>query len=125
MSVWDTLKTLAEDVTPVRNAKVAACVVYKGRIVSFGVNEKKSDPFQSRFAENEHKIYRHAEVTAIKNALKRISSSKLAKSTLYVVRVKRLHSKAEDWVLGLAKPCAGCQSCIDEYGIGKVQYSEG
>ena len=50
-------------------ARLAACVVYKRDIVSFGINQLKSHPFQAKFSKNEDSIFLHAETDAIKNAL--------------------------------------------------------
>jgi len=115
---------LCEDVIPVANARVTAAIVYKNRIVSYGKNSWKSHPFQKEFGENEHKIYLHAEIAAIINAKKRIPLDQLSKSTLYVARIKRPDTDSKIWIPGLAKPCLGCQKCIDEYQIQEVIYTK-
>ena len=38
---------LAQAVEPVRGARIAAAVVHRGKIISYGFNHKKSHPFQS------------------------------------------------------------------------------
>ena len=122
-SYLQTLHTLAQAVEPVANQRIAACIVFKGKLVSFGVNQHKSHPFQKRFACNEHKIYLHAETAAVLNAMKHLDAGQLRRSTLYVARVKRPYSGSTDWVSGLAKPCAGCQHCLDAFGITNIVYS--
>lgn len=122
-AILDMLNKLAQEISPVASARMAACLTYKGRVISFGINKKKTHPFQKRFALNEHNIYLHAETAAIKNALRYLSLDQLKKSTLYVARIKRPSTWSKEWIFGLAKPCHGCQKCIDQYQISKVRYS--
>lgn len=117
------LAKVASDIpNPIRsNARHAACVVFQNDIVSFGVNEMKSHPFQAKYSKNKESVYLHAETSAIKNALKYISVSDLEKATLYVTRIKscpnhRLH-------FGLSRPCSGCMRCINAFGLKQVVYS--
>ena len=119
------LSKIASDITfPVRkNARMSACIVYKNDIVSFGVNEMKSHPFQAKYGKNEDAIYLHAETSAIRNALKYISTEELEKSTLYVCRVKFDDSFKRKLIFGLSKPCPGCERCISTFGIKNVVYS--
>ena len=121
----NTLSKIATDIAyPVKNnARLAACVVYKNDIVSFGINEMKSHPFQAKWGTNKEAIFLHAEVSAIKNALKQITLKEFEKSTLYVCRVRY-----EDWtkqrlVFGLSKPCDGCIRCISTFNLRSVYYS--
>lgn len=119
------LSKLATDiVSPVSgNARLAACVVLKNNIVSFGVNEKKSHPFQARYGKNKDAVYLHAETAAIKNALKYISVAELEKATLYVCRVKFSDAAKKAFIFGLSKPCSGCFRCINTFNIKQVVYS--
>ncbi len=96
--------------------RFAAAITLRNKIVSFGTNRKKSHPFQKKFGKNEHCIYLHAEVNAIKNALKHCSVDDLKKSTLTVLRAK-------DSKRLLAKPCDGCMKAIIEFGIKTVYYT--
>jgi deoxycytidylate deaminase len=82
------LSKIAIAVEPVAHARIAACVVYKNEIISFGINQKKSHPFQAIYGTNKESIFLHAETDAIKNALKIISVSELTKASLYICRVK-------------------------------------
>lgn len=106
----------------VATAKIAAALVYKGRVYAYGVNTKKSNPFQKKYGMNEHSIYPHAEITAIKNGLRYFAVEELRHTTLLVCRVK-WHEDIKMWGMGLAKPCKGCQAAIAEFGIKKVFYS--
>jgi tRNA(Arg) A34 adenosine deaminase TadA len=124
MKTEDIIKTLtriAEDVAPVSNARIAAAVVYKGDIVSIGVNSYKSDPMQAKYSKNEHAIYLHAEIAALKKAKKLLTNEELRKSEVYVVRRKTTNGIFCD---GLAKPCVGCQRALDIHGITKIHYTK-
>ena len=53
--VMDLLAVVAEGVarnTTSTGARLAAAVVYKNRIISIGVNQKRSHPFQARYSKN-------------------------------------------------------------------------
>lgn len=117
-------KLAADVVTPaVNNARLAACVVYKNDVVSFGVNEMKSHPFQARYGKNKDSVYLHAETSAIKNALKYITQDELENSTLYICRVKYHDFTKTKMIFGLSKPCPGCFRCINTFNIKRVIYT--
>jgi len=118
-----TLMSTAKEIEePVRCFRLAAGVIYRNILVSVGVNSYKTDPFQARFGTTVHAIHLHAEVAAIKNALRNLSVDELHKATLIVVRVKkREHDKLYEATI--AKPCSGCQRCIAEFGIKNVFYT--
>lgn len=117
------LHKVAEAVNPVSSARIAAAVVYRGDIVSFGHNQKKSHPFQAKYGKNEGCIYLHAEVDAIKNALRCMPVEELQYVDLYISRVKRPEPKSSRFISGLAKPCAGCTKAIVTFGIRNVFYT--
>ena len=114
---------LAQSVEPVRGARIAAAVVRKGKVVSFGYNHKKSHPFQAKFCKNNHAVFFHAEVHAIKNALNSVNVDDRSKCDLYIVRAKR-NKENKKWLTGLSKPCSGCQKCIDLFDLNSVYYSK-
>lgn len=114
---------LAKSVPSCGQARIVACIVYKKRIVSFGNNSYKTDPFHDDFKRREGSIYLHAETSAIKKALNIIGEDALKKSTLYVCRVKYNDHTRSKFIHGLAKPCSGCQKAIDKYKIKNVIYS--
>jgi len=117
-------KVAADIVLPVKgNTRMSAAVVYKNDIVAFGVNGKKSHPFQAKFGKNEDSVYLHAETDAIKNALKYISLDEISKSTLYVCRVKYSDTLKNKMIFGISKPCSGCSRCIATFCIRNVIYS--
>ena len=113
---------LAQSVEPVRGARIAAAVVRRGKVISYGYNHKKTHPFQTRFCKNPHAIFFHAEVHAIKNALKSVDVEDLSKCELYIVRAKRDKANRK-WITGMSKPCSGCQKCIDLFDLKSVYYS--
>lgn len=117
------LAKIAADIpSPIRtNARHAACVVMHNNIISFGVNEMKSHPFQAKFSKNKEAVYLHAETSAIKNALKYISISEIEKATLYVTRLKS--SPTHKLRFGFSRPCSGCMRCINTFGLKQVVFS--
>ena len=121
--IFDEIFKLAQSVEPVRGARIAASVVRKGKIVSYGYNHKKSHPFQAKFCKNNHAVFFHAEIHAIKNALQIIDVDDLLKCELYIVRAKRDRDNKK-WITGLSKPCSGCQKCIDSFGLKDIYYSK-
>lgn len=111
------LKEVAEDSEPVSKVRLAAAIVYKNKIVSIGRNQYKTHPIMLRFCKNPEAIFLHAEVDAINKATKILNKNELAKATLVVLRIKK------DGSYGMAKPCEGCQDCINHYNIKKVFYT--
>ena len=117
-------RVCADIANPVNGSvRLSACVVYKNDIVSFGIAEKKTHPFQARFGKNKDAIFLHAETSAIKNALKYLSLEELENSSLYICRVKFLDSRRKKLVFGMSKPCPGCHRCIETFNIQNVIYT--
>ena len=117
------LATMAEDNENSTRARLAACVVYKNKVVSFGVNQYKSHPFQLLYGKNKESMFFHAEVDAIYRATKRLTHHELSRSTIYVARVKRGSTIIPDLVFGLAKPCIGCARCIATFNLKRIVYT--
>ena len=105
------------------NIRFAAAVVYRNKIVSIGYNRNKSHPFQAKYAKNPEAIYLHAEVHAIKNALRELSVEELKNTELYISRVKKPQAGDNHFVWGLSKPCSGCERAIAEFGIKRTIYT--
>lgn len=117
-------KIAADIVNPVSgNARLAACLVYKNDIVSFGINEMKSHPFQAKYSKNSNSVFLHAETSAIKNSLKYLSHAELSKSSLYICRVKFHDPSKNKMIFGLSKPCPGCFRCINTFNMRSVIYT--
>lgn len=117
------LSKIAYAIQPVAQARIASAIVYKNDVISIGINQRKSHPFQKIFGKNSEAIYLHSEVDCIKNALKIIDVDQLQKCTLYVCRVKYQDHFKSHITYGLAKPCPGCQRAIANFNIRTVYYS--
>jgi deoxycytidylate deaminase len=102
---------------------LAAGLVYKNKLISFGYSQMKSHTFQKKYGKNDDAIYLHAEVNCIHNAI-RSGFDRFDKSTLYVVRTK-WNGPFEDKfkVDGISKPCSGCMKCVIDYKIKNVIYT--
>jgi len=104
--------------------KMASGIVYRRNLIATGINSYKTHPWMSELrGYKPDQIYLHAEIDAIRNALKLITQDQLSRCHLYVVRVKRPNGKSRNWVHGLAKPCPGCQRTIANFGIETVFWS--
>ena len=119
------LHTLAKvaAANPNDREKFAAAVVYRNRIISIGMNSMKSHPMAAKYGKNEHAIFLHAEVAAIKNALREINVDDFSKCDIYITRVKKEKPFTKKFVWGLAKPCPGCARAIAEFGFKKTIYT--
>lgn len=120
------LEKIATDVVPIKSSRIAAAVVMANEIVSYGTNNRKSHPFQARFAKHEHAIYWHAECNAIYNAIQRLRVSTLHGATLFVARVRYSdQTKKRRFIWAESMPCPGCFRAIDEYDIRNVVFTTG
>lgn len=120
---FNMLNKIASNITPVANARLAACLVYKGDIISIGFNRRKSHPFQRKYGTTQEAIYFHAEIDAIHEAKKILTPEGMSKSSLFVSRMKWFDSNKRKMIPGMACPCEGCKKAISEYKISKVYYS--
>lgn len=102
--------------------KMAAGIIYRRHLVATGVNSYKTHPLMQSPGYHREQIYMHAEVDAIRNALRLISQDQLAKSAIYVVRVKQ-NREESGYTFGLARPCQGCTRMIASFGISSVWWS--
>jgi len=120
VKIFNVLKEVAIATDKVAGAKIAAAVVYKNKIISVGVNSTKSSPLQKRYSRNRESIYLHAEIAAIKNALRHVEVDNLKNCYLFICRVKNSNNKM---VFGLSKPCEGCTRAIVEFNFKKVYFT--
>lgn len=119
--VLNTLRIMAQDVSPVRGAKIASALVHRNDIVSFGINQFRTHPLQARFGKNSEAIFLHSEIDAIRNALNHTTADLLTRCTLFVFRVKRSGAGPRaHWCSGTAHPCEGCTRAIAAFGIRRV-----
>ena len=121
--IWKILEKVAIATEPVSRQRLAACLVYKNEIIAVGYNKNKTHPIAKRFQKHEEAIYLHAEVDCIKNALRIYDEDTIAKSTMYVLRVKRPDDNHREFIRGLAKPCCGCQHAIEQFNVKRVLYT--
>jgi hypothetical protein len=117
------LAKIATAVSPVRHARLASCVTYKGMIIAYGTNKFKSHPFQKRFGKNSDAIFLHSEVDVLCRARRYLDERDLSKATLYVCRVKYDDFKRRKMVFGMAKPCIGCERALASFGMKNVIYT--
>ena len=119
------LHTLAKvaAANPAQREKLAAAIVCRNRIISVGMNSMKSHPMAAKYGKNPHAIFLHAEVAAIKNALREIEVDDFTKCDIYITRVKKEKPFTNKYVWGLAKPCSGCERAIAEFGLKRVIYT--
>lgn len=103
--------------------KLAAGIVYRKHLIATGVNSYKSHPLMYEWGRNADSIFLHAEVDAIKNALRLITQDQLTKCDMYIVRVKKQDSRRHNWTYGLAKPCPGCTRAIEAFNLRNVYYT--
>lgn len=118
--VLNNLMIMAQDVTPVRGAKIASAMVYKNSIISFGINQFRSHPLQAKFGKNSDAIFLHSEIDCIRNAVNRHSASLLNRSTLFIYRARRFSGGKSHWCSGSASPCSGCTKAIAAFDIRRV-----
>lgn len=122
MKYFDILKEVAMANDKVARARIAAAIVYRRRLISIGINSYKSSPFQLRFAKNQDAIFFHAEISAIKNALRNIEVDDLKSATLLVCRMKYF-PEFKQYGYGLAYPCQGCMRAIQTFEIPHILYT--
>jgi len=116
----DFLTDVAENSVRFAEHRVAACIVYKRKIVSVGVNSLRTDPFAAKYQKHPEAIYLHAETAAIKKADRILSKKQLRKSTLYICRLSHTDLR---WAM--SAPCVGCRRAIIEYELKRVVFTTG
>ena len=84
----------------------------RGRVISTGINQKKTHPLQYRHAQHHNKeaIYLHAEIAALVKC-------RAQPHTIIVGRITRSGK------IGLAKPCPICMGAIHEAGVRVIHYT--
>ncbi len=105
------------------NYRLAAAIIH-GKRRFIGYNKKKSHPLAARFQKHPEAIELHAELDAIREALRYLEVADLASSTLYVARLKFTGPNKREMIWGLALPCKeGCMKAIAAFDIPRVVYS--
>jgi hypothetical protein len=80
--------------------------------------------FLTKWGKNSDAIYWHAETRAIHNFIRRHDVNLLQKATIMVARIKRPFERSKDFVAGMARPCKGCFSCIRDFGVPRIAYTD-
>lgn len=104
--------------------RVIAAIFINKKFLTFGMNSRKSNPFQVKYGKNEESIYFHAETNAIKRAIDLVGYNDLkrAKTTMFISRVKKMPNN-RNFIWGISKPCRGCMTAIIDMDIDYVIYS--
>jgi len=92
------------------NFNHGAVIIYRGRIIGKGHNTYVNSSYIEKSS-------LHAEVSAINDALKKITKEELKKCELVIIRVNKLGECLN------SKPCCNCERVINNYSIKKVFYS--
>jgi tRNA(Arg) A34 adenosine deaminase TadA len=106
---------------PFRNTKTVSFLVYKGKIVSFGVNSDKTSPMQNLYRmktslkDIENFIDKeHSEI----NCLRKVDTSiNFSKAELVIISIRC------DGTFRLARPCEVCMKAVKDFGIHKIYYT--
>jgi len=106
---------------PYKNTKTVSFILYRNRIVAFGVNSDKTSPMQNLYREKtplkDIKNFIDKEHSEI-NCLRKIDYfDRFDKSEIVVI------SKKQDGTFRLARPCPICMSAIKDFGIHKIWYT--
>lgn len=118
------LFNLARDHRPENLSSLVASIYIGNRLVSYGFNNRKTHPLQFKYSKNDSAICIHAEIDAIRNALRSVPLEALRGASLYIARAKAPAPRKPKTLRGLAKPCAGCARAIVAFGIQHVYYTE-
>lgn len=106
---------------PYKHTKTVSFLVYKGKVVSFGINSDKTSPLQNKYRLRTDLKHidnfidkEHSEV----NCLRKIDDNlNFAKCEIVII------SKKRDGDFRLARPCDVCMSAIKDYGISDIYYT--
>ena len=93
-------------------AHVGCLIVYRGVVIAIGHNQLKSHPLQAHY--KNYRIYLHAEVDALRKALRVIHEDDLMYCKVYVLRLKYSDT---GWIQAMAKPCMDCMSTLVNFGV--------
>ena len=136
--IMQQLFLLAQDTLPAHGKRFISAIVDKNRIIAYGTNQAKTHTFQLEYnTQSRHTLLSkdisdfkdtlekysfniHSETNAIKNAVTRVSLERLAKCDIYVARAKLVNGV---FVYGNAKPCEGCFSAIESFGLNNLYYT--
>jgi tRNA(Arg) A34 adenosine deaminase TadA len=98
--------------------KMAAIISKRKRVLGIGFNSRKTHPLQRRFSDHDLKVCIHAEIDALRDALRNYDEEAIRGAEIFVARVLKNGSPAT------AKPCKTCQVALDTFGIAAVYWTE-
>ena len=121
--IFNTLDQMARAIEPVSHSRHVAAITYRNDVLAFGINQKRSHPFQKRFGKTEDSIFLHAETDALQTVIRKHGAEILAKCDIYVLRMKYINSYKTEMVRGSSKPCIGCARALATFKIKNVYYT--
>lgn len=106
---------------PYKHTKTVSFLIYRGKVVNFGINSDKTSPMQNKYRLKTDLKYvenfidkEHSEV----NCLRKVDESiHFDKCELVII------SKKRDGDFRLARPCAVCMTAIKDFGIHDIYYT--
>lgn len=106
---------------PYKHTKTVSFLVYRGKVVNFGINSDKTSPMQNKYRLRTELKYienfidkEHSEVNCLRKTDESIC---FEKCELVII------SKKRDGDFRLARPCDVCMSAIKDFGISKIYYT--
>ena len=106
---------------PYKHTKTVSFLVYRGKVVNFGINSDKTSPMQNKYRLRTDLKYienfidkEHSEVNCLRKTDESIC---FEKCELVII------SKKRDGDFRLARPCDVCMSAIKDFGISKIYYT--
>ena len=106
---------------PYKHTKTVSFLVYRGKIVNFGINSDKTSPLQNKYRlrTDLKKIdnfidKEHSEINCLR---KTDNSVNFDKCDIVII------SKKRSGEFRLARPCDVCMSAIKDYGITNIYYT--
>lgn len=120
-----TLLRLYEDIysgSPYERLKVVAFLIYKGKIVNFGVNSEKTSPMQKYYRKKTALAAipnfldkEHAEINVLRHTY--LGDFDMRRVELVII------SKRNDGSFRLAKPCNTCMAAIKDLGVHRIYFT--
>lgn len=107
---------------PYERLKMVSFLIYKGKIVNFGVNSSKTSPLQFRYRQKtplatiENFLDKeHAEINLLRRTY--FGDFDMKKVELVII------SKRHNGEFRLARPCCTCMTALKDYGIKKIWFT--
>lgn len=98
----------------VGNGQHCAAVVHRGKIISVGLNKRKTHPLQKLFADRPERQFIHAEIDAISKIKRKYI---LQDCAVYVLRLSKGNRITN------SEPCEGCKKALMFYNIKEIYWT--